>query len=176
MSPEGADAPSQPVRDGSLQTQEASGTIDHHQDKSANPEEEALVATLEEGDPKGLSLEEAEELATGTDSEAESYATGNSSGEEFDPEGRATSFLQDQSVLQGKDTKPWAYRHLTTTVADRNLRPRPSRVEEPIGDRLEDPVTTEEGTESSEPTGREAEPSDILTRPGKANPSVGAQC
>ena len=94
---------------------------------SANPEEEAPVATLEEGDPKGLSLKEAEELATGTDSEAESYATGNSSGEEFDPEGRATNFLQDHSVLQGKDTKPRACRHLTTSVADRNLRPRPSR-------------------------------------------------
>ena len=106
MSSGGADAPSQPVGDGSLQTQEASGVIDHHQDVSANSEEEAPVATLEEGDPKGLSLEEAEEITTGTDSEAESYATGNSSGEEFDPEGGATSFLQDHSVLQGKDTKP----------------------------------------------------------------------
>ena len=87
MSSGGADAPSQPVGDGSLQTQEASGVIDHHQDVSANSEEEAPVATLEEGDPKGLSLEEAEDTNPGTDSEAESFATGNSSGEESTQKG-----------------------------------------------------------------------------------------
>ena len=112
MTSERADALSQPGTDRCPQhlNQEASEATDHL-DKDANPEEEAFVATLEEGDPKGLSFEEADELATETDSEAESYATGNSSGEEFDPEGRATSFLQDHSVLQGKDTKPWVCRH-----------------------------------------------------------------
>ncbi len=100
----GAEAPSQPERGGSLQSQRASGTIDHHQDVSTNSEEEAPVATLEEGDPKVLSLEEAEDTNPGTDSEAESYLTGNSSGEEFNPEGGATSFLQDHSVLQGNAT------------------------------------------------------------------------
>ena len=69
------------------------------------------MATLEEGDPKKNSLEEACELATESDSEAESYGTGNSSGEEFDPEGRAASFLQDDSVLQGKGAMPRALRH-----------------------------------------------------------------
>ena len=59
---------------------------------STNSEEEVPVATLEEGDPKGLSLEEAEDTNPGTDSEAESYATGNSSGEEFDPEGGSHKF------------------------------------------------------------------------------------
>jgi len=101
----GAEAPSHPARGGSLQTKRASVTIDN-QDVSTNPEEEVPVATLEEGDPKGLSLEEAEDTNPGTDSEAESYATGNSSGEEFNPEGGATSFLQDHSVLQGKGNKP----------------------------------------------------------------------
>ena len=85
--------------------QEDSETTDHL-DKDANPEEEAFVATLEEGDPKQNSLEEACELATESDSEAESYASVNSSGEKFDPEGRAASFLQDHSVLQGKGAMP----------------------------------------------------------------------
>ena len=83
----GAEAPSQPERGRSLQSQRASGTIDHHQDVSTNSEEEAPVATLEEGDPKVLSLEEAEDTNPGSDSEAESYLTGNSSGEEFNPKG-----------------------------------------------------------------------------------------
>ena len=52
------------------------------------------------------SLEEAEDTNPETESEAESFATGNSSGEEFDPEGGAISFLQDHSVLQGKCNKP----------------------------------------------------------------------
>ena len=91
MTPEGADAFSHPEGDRSFQ--EASRTTDHL-DKDANPEEEALVDTLEEGDPKKNSLEEAGELATELDSEAESYTTGNSSGEEFNPEGSAASFLQ----------------------------------------------------------------------------------
>ena len=58
---------------------------------------------------------------------------------------------------------------LTATVADRNLRPRHSRVEDLSGDSLEDPVTAEGGTESSEPAGREPDLSSALKRPGKAN-------
>ena len=111
MTPEGADALSHPEGDRSFQdlNQEASGTT-NHLDKDANPEEEALVDTLEEGDPKKNSLEEAGELATELDSEAESDTTGNSSGEEFNPEGSAASFLQHNSE-QGKRALPKAYRH-----------------------------------------------------------------
>ena len=98
----GADAPSQPVRGGSLPSQGSSVIIDQHQNVSTNSEEEEPVATLEEGDPKVLSLEEAEDTNTGSDSEAESYLTGNSSGEEFNPEGGTASFLQDHSALQGR--------------------------------------------------------------------------
>ena len=95
MTSERADALSQPEGDRSLQNlnQEASEATDHL-DKDANPEEEALVDTLEEGDPKKNSLEEAGELATDLDSEAESDTTGNSSGEEFNPEGSAARLLQ----------------------------------------------------------------------------------
>ena len=67
------------------------------------------------------------------------------------------------------------YTDTNCSVAERNLRPRPERVEEPTGDRFEDPATTEEGTESSEPTGREAETSDLLARPGKESPSARMQ-
>ncbi len=42
-------------------------------------------------------------------------------------------------------------------------------MEDPSSDSLEDPVTAEGGTESSEPAGREPDLSSVLTRPGKAN-------
>ena len=75
-------------------------------------------------------------------------------------------------MLQGKGAMPRALRHGPPQLQRGISSLNQGGLKNPLETGLKILETAEEVTESSEPTGREAETSDLLERPGKGNPSV----